>query len=139
MRANRRNPFEKYLGPEDHIHKKLMDYLRLKYKRRCLFWHTPNEGKRKPFEKFKASWLGITKGVSDIIILCRGKILALEVKAVYASGSKNYLSKEQKKFHFDVMANGGFVGKCWTFDEGKQIIDAFISKQEDSDEIKTLW
>lgn len=64
---NKKNPFEKFLGPEDHFQKKVIDLMRWQYKG-VKYHHSPNEGKRSPFERFKFSWLGGDSGFPDIII-----------------------------------------------------------------------
>jgi len=46
-----------------------------------MFWHTPNEGRRTPFERFKVKYLGMIAGVSDIIMVKNGDVLFLELKS----------------------------------------------------------
>ena len=61
------NPFDKFLGPEDHLHIQVVQYLQLQYPD-VFFIHTPNEGKRTKFEQYKFKILGGTPGVPDIMI-----------------------------------------------------------------------
>ena len=61
----KQNPFDKYLTKEDHLHLQVVEYLRWQYPN-VLFGHWPNEGKRSPFERYKAKKLGMVKGWPDI-------------------------------------------------------------------------
>ncbi len=77
------NPFEKFLGPEDRLHKAVTDYLKLQYKM-AVVAHPVNEGRRSRFEQFKIKWLGIPTGLPDLLIFTpRGPYhgLAIEIKA----------------------------------------------------------
>jgi len=123
----RQNPFEKYLGQEDHLQFQIMWYIYDQYRNRCLFFHVPNEAKRSAFERFKFKWLGARRGVSDILILRSGpRFLAMEVKVIYASGAKNRLTPDQKTFLEDVKKYDGESVAVWTFEEAKKIIDEFM-------------
>lgn len=75
---NRTNPFEKFLGPEDHMHKQVIDLIRLQYAK-LKFHHSPLEGKRSPFERFKFAWLGADKGFPDIILPAWLTVIELKV------------------------------------------------------------
>ena len=47
----------------------------------CVWWHTPNGGRRSPIEAAIFNGLGVRAGVSDLILLRGGKVFALELKA----------------------------------------------------------
>lgn len=64
---NRPNPFEKFLGPEDHLHHQVIRLLQVQYPK-IKFHHSPLEGKRSPFEQFKLKYLGTDSGFPDLII-----------------------------------------------------------------------
>ena len=115
--------FKRFLGKEDCLHHAVYDYLLLKYRGKAMFWHTPNEGKRSPFERWKAKYLGIMSGVSDWIIMKKGDTLYLELK-----WGKNQLSDNQKIFLENVVTFGNSANVAWTFDEAKKIIDKFMEK-----------
>ena len=114
------NPYAKYLGPEDHLQKAVLDYIRLQYPT-VLVWHTSNEGKRSAFERFKAKWLGLRSGVSDLILIHDKKLLALELKA-----GKNKPTAAQDDFITEI-AHHGFLG-AWAngFDAAKKTIDDWV-------------
>lgn len=96
---NINNPFTKYLSSEDVIHIEIYKWLIDKYPA-FLITHYPNEGKRTPFERWKAKILGIKSGMPDIMIYqpfktnenLRKSGIALEVK-----DEKGTLSKNQKE------------------------------------------
>lgn len=77
------NPFEKYLGPEDHVHIQVCEYVKWKY-RGAVVHHSPNAGKRTPFERWKLERLSVSAGFPDLIIFypqASVKTIALELKA----------------------------------------------------------
>lgn len=89
--GKRDNPFRKYLTEEDKLHEAVLKYIAHAYHGAKVL-HAPLEGKRTPFEKFKAALLGIneSKGFSDLLIFYKGKVFGLELKTL--SGT---LSPEQ--------------------------------------------
>lgn len=112
-----------WLGKEDHFHHAVYDYLLYTYRGKAMFWHTPNEGKRSPFERWKAKYLGMMAGVSDWIIMKPGNILFLELKV-----PPNKLSKNQQIFlgNTDLF---GFPSKvAFDFEAAKKIIDEFMGE-----------
>ena len=51
------NPFHKYLGPDDHLQHQVITWLRYQHPK-LRYHHSPNEGRRTPFEQFKFKYLG---------------------------------------------------------------------------------
>ena len=79
------NPFYKYLGKEDILQHKVMNYLQTKYPNVYAI-HVPNEGKRTPFMQYKFKYLGGKRGIPDILIFKGNKEkngLAIELKVGY--------------------------------------------------------
>ena len=79
------NPFYKYLGKEDILQHKVMNYLQTKYPNVYAI-HVPNEGKRTPFMQYKFKYLGGKRGIPDILIFKGNKQkngLAIELKVGY--------------------------------------------------------
>lgn len=80
-----RNPFDKYLTPELREHKRLVEWLRFwPLTKNTRYFHTMNEGKKSPFERYLFSIMGSTKDVPDFIFPCKRKgfvALAIELKA----------------------------------------------------------
>jgi hypothetical protein len=92
---NRTKPFEKYLGKEDVMQAEVCRVLGLKYPN-LFWWHTPNEGKRTPFEQYKFKEIGGGSGIADLTILEESnfsKGLMIELK-----WGKNACSKAQVDF-----------------------------------------
>ena len=58
--------FESYLGKEDHLQHQIITWLRLQHPK-IVFHHSPNEGRRTPFEQFKYKYLGSDAGFPDLI------------------------------------------------------------------------
>lgn len=115
-----RGGYYKYLGPEDHLHHAVITYLNAQYPH--VFWfHPPQEGKRSRFEQWKAKWLGLRRGISDLIFLEPfGEFhgLVMELKA-----GKNKATAHQKEF-IRVAREKGFRGEvCTGFEEAKAILD----------------
>lgn len=86
-----------------------------------MFWHTPNEGKRTPFEYFKAKYLGMMSGVSDIIMVKNQDILFLELKV-----GKNKPTPNQEIFLANTKTFGFTSEVAYTFEAAKKIIDEFM-------------
>ena len=74
-----RNPFEKFLVPEDHLQMQVARYMAMQYPK--VFWcHTPNEGKRSPYEQCLVSPATELKYLTkyyDDAFKWNGKLLAL--------------------------------------------------------------
>ena len=62
------NPFYKYLSVEDKEHIRVVNYIKDKLPEVIAF-HTPNESKKSNFERYKASIMGIMKGIPDFVFL----------------------------------------------------------------------
>lgn len=62
------NPFAKYLSFEDVEHIKVVNWIKANIPN-VISFHVPNEGKKSPFERYKASIMGLLKGCPDFIIL----------------------------------------------------------------------
>lgn len=89
-KIDKRNPFYKYLTAEDREHVEFIEYCRNTYPG-LIIVHTPSEGKRTPFERYKAALMGLTIGIPDFLIICAQQPfsgLAIELKA---TGKKIYL------------------------------------------------
>ena len=115
------NLYLKYLGKEDHFHHTVFDYLFHQYRKKAFFFHVPNEGRRTPFERFKAKYLGMKPGISDWIIIKETDILFLELKI-----KPNKPTQYQKNF-IERMRELGFYGEfAYSFEEAKDIIDKFM-------------
>jgi hypothetical protein len=98
------NPFHKHLTPEDLMQAESSSRIKIRYPD-LLWWHTANEGKRSPFERYKFSLMGTLEGVSDFVILERNGLsngLMIEIKCASnkcTSGQVDFLVRcAQKDF-----------------------------------------
>ena len=73
------NPYERYLGKEDHLQHQVINWLKYKYPK-VRYHHSPNEGKRSKFEQFKYKFLGSDSGFPDLIIFIGNKFFVVELK-----------------------------------------------------------
>lgn len=94
---------------EQRIHIALVQHLRHRAVGGLVYWHSPQgahyAGVRQG-ELFKA--MGVRAGVSDLILLHRGQLYALELKKL--KGGR--VSAEQRQFLNDVRAAGGLATEC---------------------------
>lgn len=124
-----RNPFAKYLTQEDHLQHQVMTYINVAYPNAVAI-HVPNEGKRSKFEQFKALYLGMTKGVHDVLIFTPNKHyngLSLELKVKYANGRKNTLTPAQTEFGCNMLKSYWLAKWAYSFDEAMKIIDDYMA------------
>lgn len=122
----KRNPFEKYLGPEDHLHRQVINYITAQYPG-VLFHHSPMEGKRSRFEQFKLKWLGAKSGFPDLFIFAsnrNGNGLAIELKV------KPNKPTENQNAWLSALHNRLYVAEvCYSFEEAKKVIDNYLKKK----------
>lgn len=127
------NPFDKYFKGEDILQKQVAEYLNYQYKN-ILWTHCPNEGKRSPFERYKAKAFGIKSGVPDIMIY--------EPKAIRINGTdtlkfvglaielkweKNKTTAEQDAWLQKLKDKYWATSVCYSFDETVKIINDYLS------------
>lgn len=115
----RANPFERYLKPEDHLHMQVCRYIRYQYPS-IVIHHSPNEGKRSPFERYLMTQLAVAPGFPDLLLICRRtkRLAALELKA-----GKNKPTDNQR-FFIDLFNEVG-IPATWenNFEAAKIFID----------------
>ena len=113
----RNNPFNKYLKPEDILHVQVCAYIKMQYPG-AVIHHSPNEGKRSPFERYLISLLQVSSGFPDLLIFYKNKVIALELKA-----GKNKPNPKQVEWlalldkHFPAVWTGSFEGAKGFIDE----------------------
>ncbi len=120
---NLANPFQKYLGKEDILQHKVMEYLSYQYPKTYAI-HVPNEGKRSPFERFKFKYLGGKAGIPDILIFksnSKKNGLAIELKVGYNKPTENQFKA------MDNLKNSNWeVHWLNDYDKTVQIIDEYF-------------
>lgn len=122
MAAN--NGFFKYLTKEDNLQLALCNYLKMAY-RDVIFHHSPNEGKRSYFERFKLKIMGVSSGFPDLFIPIakggyHGLFIELKIKP-------NKCTDNQKKWIKYIIEQGYKADICYDFDEAKKVIDDYLS------------
>lgn len=119
------NNFNKYLGNEDRLQIAVCEYVHLQYKGAAIH-HSPNEGKRTKFERFKLSVLGCKSGYPDLHIIHNGKQVFIELKTKANKALKIRSGKisDNQQAWIDVFNNNGIPAYvCFGFDEAKAAID----------------
>lgn len=119
----KRNPFNRFLGPEDKTQIAVTEYLKLQYPTAEVF-HAMNEGKRTPFEQFKMKILGCKAGFPDLLIFHKGVSLALELKKDKGSNPTD----KQVAWLKTLRQNGFIATHAKGFDEAKRVIDEAFKK-----------
>lgn len=117
---------QKYIGLEDTFQQRVAFYLDLN--RECLFFHTPNGGKRFAGEGKKFQKMGVKAGVPDILILTqrRGYAgLAIELKV-----GSNTAKDTQKEFLRRLHELNYLTVVSWSLDEVIAIIDWYFGKSK---------
>lgn len=117
------NNFDKYFGNEDKLQHAVMQYVKAQYPK-ALIAHVPNEGRRTPFERYKVKYLGISKGIPDVLIFNPNKHyngLAVELKF-----GNNKMTKHQKEWLNRLNLLNWKTDCCYTFHETKDLIDNYF-------------
>jgi hypothetical protein len=117
------NPFQKYLGKEDHLQHAVMQYLKVQYAD-TLAIHVPNEGKRSPFVQYKFKYLGGMQGIPDVIVFKQTPSyagLAIELKV-----KPNKPTKNQTEFLDKLSDSGWFATWVNSFEAAKEVIDQYF-------------
>jgi hypothetical protein len=74
--------------PEQRIQKAVFDHLRWRGVPLLFVFHCPNGGWRTAVEAKILKGLGVVAGIPDLLILCRGQLFGLELKAESGRVSK---------------------------------------------------
>ena len=90
--------FAAWLKPEDRLHTTVVNYIKYRYPG-ALIHHSPNEGKRGPYQRYLIKCLGVSPGFPDLLMFYKGKVLAMELKI-----GKNRPSVNQRKWLADLAA-----------------------------------
>lgn len=104
--------------PEDTIQLAVFEHLRVRGTPGIVFWHTPNGGKRNPISGAILRRLGMLAGVSDVLVLCKGRFCALELKA-----PGNTPDEAQLEYLDRVNAAGGYADWCVGLDKALAILE----------------
>lgn len=105
--------------PEQQFHLTVADYLDRVLPREVLWLHYPAGMFRTPFEGKMLKRLGQRAGVPDILIICRGKLHGIELKA-----PKGKLTLEQENMAHWLASAGAAWGLAKSLDD----IQALLQK-----------
>lgn len=116
---NRKNPFNKFIKGETALHIAVCEYIAYQHPD-LLFHHSPNEGKRSPFERYLIKRMNVSSGFPDLMIVDskENKTLFLELKY-----GNNIPTESQIKWlvHLSKLDNV-YVRVAWTFQSAINII-----------------
>lgn len=118
------NPFQKYLKEEDCALQAIVKWLQYTYPM-AVWCHPVNEGKRTPWERWRAQELGIRAGLPDLLLFeRRGNYsgLAIELKA-----GTNKATPSQQKWLNDLTQCGWVAIVAYGSEEAQKIIDKYLS------------
>lgn len=119
------NPFQKYIKGETALHIAVCEYVSYQYPE-VLIHHSPNEGKRTPFERYLIKRMNVSSGFPDLMIVGKRKILFLELKY-----GNNIPSESQMKWLSELrIAKKVYSGIAWSFESAKIIIDTVIDEDK---------
>ena len=114
------NPFDKFFGPEDHLQHQVITWLKWQYPN-LKYHHSPNEGKRSAFEKYKYQYLGSDSGFPDLIF--PSLFMAIELKIL-----PNKPSDNQKEWLLYFKTIGWKAEVCYDFESAKAMIQQRVFK-----------
>lgn len=121
------NAFDKYLTGEDKLQHAVILYLQMQYPT-ALWTHTPNEGRRTPFERYKLKYLGAKSGVPDLMIFTPNDHyngLAIELKY-----KKNKPTANQKKWLDDLANNNWLAVWLNDYEQCINLIDKYFANEK---------
>lgn len=121
------NAFDKYLTGEDKLQHAVILYLQMQYPE-ALWTHTPNEGRRTPFERYKLKYLGAKSGVPDLMIFTPNDYyngLAIELKY-----KKNKPTANQKKWLDDLANNNWLAVWLNDYEQCINLIDKYFANEK---------
>jgi hypothetical protein len=110
--------------PEQAIHKAVVAHLRQRGVPGLVFWHTPNgvrgRSRRHHVQGAIAKGMGVRPGVSDLVLLHRGRAYALELKA--PTGRPTV---EQMEFVSDFNSAGGHACIADGLDRALRVLETW--------------
>ena len=119
-RGGKVNPFEKYMTVEDHLQHQIVSYIDKQWPK-LKYHHSPDAGRRTPFERYKYEYLGSDSGFPDLLF--PELILVIELKIL-----PNKLTDSQLEW-LDFFKTIGWTAEvCYTFEEAIATIKKCLNK-----------
>jgi hypothetical protein len=106
--------------PEQQVQRALFEHLRWRGSNKAFAFHVPNGGARSGVESAILQGLGVVGGVPDVLVVSRGRLYALELKA---PGGR--LSPVQKSVHEAMRAAGAEVATAVGLDDALHRLEAW--------------
>ena len=107
-------------NPETRLQIVVVEYLHAVLPRDAVFWSVPNEHKTTKKRGNLLNKMGRRAGVSDLMVLYRGKLFCIELKLrtdeLYNT-KRTAQTADQKAFETDVREAGAFYAVCRHTDE----------------------
>jgi hypothetical protein len=103
---------------EDNLQQAVYRHLRLRAYPGVVFFHVPNGGRRNAREAGRLKSFGVLPGVSDLVLVQKGKAFFLELKA-----PKGRLSESQIIFQSAVNSAGCCASTAYGIDEALDILN----------------
>lgn len=108
--------------PEQLLHRAAAQFLDLALPDGAIWFHCPNGGFRRPKEAAILTALGVRPGIPDLLILYRGRLIGIELKARTGRG----LTPAQKNMHQRLTLAGAMVTTVTTLDELSAFLNMLI-------------
>ena len=105
---------------EDDLQMAVCNHLRARAVPGLVWFHPANGGRRNVREAGRFKAMGVTAGVSDLILFHNKQFFALELKA-----AKGRLSPAQKEFLRVFEAAGGYAGVAYGIDDALWVLHAW--------------
>lgn len=119
---SRPNPYEKFMGPEDHLQHQVITWLAWQYPK-LKYHHSPDSGKRSKFEQFKYKYLGSDSGFPDLQFPSLQLVIELKVKP-------NKVTDPQQEWLDHFKDIGWTAEVCWSLDETTNLIKLVYAQKE---------
>jgi hypothetical protein len=94
---------------EDSLQRAVCQFLDIALPNDAMYFAVPNGGKRHPKEAARMSGLGLKKGIPDLCIIWRGRVVFVELKA-----PRGVQSPAQRGMANKLVYCGAAVGLCWS-------------------------
>ena len=123
------NPFQKYIKGETALHIAVCEYVSYQYPE-VLIHHSPNEGKRSPFERYLIKRMNVSSGFPDLMFVGKGKILFLELKYGNNIPSESQMKWLSELWDYENVYSDVCSAIAWSFESAKKIIDTVIDEDK---------
>ena len=105
---------------EAEIHRTVVEHLRARAYPDVVWFHVPNDAKRSPGTVKRLQAMGMLPGVSDLILVHRGHVYALELKSATGRATES-----QMEFASRVNAAGGHAVVCHDVDRALRCLETW--------------